>query len=94
MKRNKLALGLSLTILVAFLGGGVANATGAPANKPSNIVDPVQSPNKRQQTRHSARKEAAKRLKLVHQQQHQQELKKWAKAHQGYTGHGQAGGAI
>jgi hypothetical protein len=34
MKKNKLALGLSLTILAAFLGGGVAHATGAPFNNP------------------------------------------------------------
>ena len=34
MKKNKIALGLSLTILAAFLGGGVAHATGAPFNNP------------------------------------------------------------
>jgi hypothetical protein len=94
MKKNKLTLGLSLTILVAFLGGGIAHATAGPSNKAANIVDPIQSQHKRLQTRHSARKEAAKRLKVVHQQQHQHELQNWAKAHQGYTGHGKAGGAI
>jgi hypothetical protein len=72
MKKNKLAMGLSLTILVAFCGGGIAHAVGAASQHPMSKVDTVQTKNSRQKTPHSGRKEAAKRLKQTHlQQQHQ-----------------------
>jgi hypothetical protein len=93
MKRNKLAMGLSLAILFAFLGGGVALAKGGNATQnPANNGDPVQSHNQHNKglkSPHSARKQAAKRLKVIHQKEHQQKLHGWAKAHKGQ---GQAGG--
>jgi hypothetical protein len=96
MKRNKLAMGLSLTILVAFLGNGIALAKGGEgsSHNQTNQGDPIQTNNtynKGLKSPHSARKQAGKRLRLIHQQAHQQKLQKWAKAHHGYTGHGQAG---
>jgi hypothetical protein len=99
MKTNKLAMGLSLTILVALWGGGIAHAKGAatsPAN-PMSAGDPVQTQNphnKGLKSPHSARKEAAKRLRPAYQQEHQQKLQNWAKAHHGYTGQGQAGHSL
>jgi hypothetical protein len=73
MKKNKLAMGLSLTILVAIWGGGIAHAAGAPSQNPTGNIDPIQTKNYRQNMPLSSRKAAAKRLKLVHlqQQQHQ-----------------------
>jgi hypothetical protein len=96
MKRNKLAMGLSLTILVAFLGNGIVLAKGGVGSTHSqaNQGDPVQThnvQNKGLKSPHSARKQAGKRLKLVYQQKHQQKLQKWAKSHHGYTGQGQVG---
>lgn len=95
MKQNKLAMGLSLAILFALLGGGVALAKGGktPSQTTANNGDPVQSHNQHNKglkSPHSARKQAAKRLKVVHQQEHQQKLHDWAKAHKK---HGQVGGA-
>jgi hypothetical protein len=99
MKQKKLAMGLSLAILFAFLGGGVALAKGSvtQSQNPTSNGDPVESHNtnnKGLKSPHSARKQAAKRLKLVHQQEHQQKLQNWAKEHQGYIGHGQAGDGL
>ena len=98
MKKNKLAMGLSLTILVALYGGGVAQAVqGNHSQNPAGVSDPIASQNlhnKGIKSPHSSRKTAAKRLKVAHQQQHQQELQKRAMAHHGYTGHGKAGGSI
>lgn len=96
MKRNKLAMGLSLAILFAFLGGSVALAKGGRtlSQNPTSNGDPVQSHNthnKGLKSPHSARKQAAKRLRVLHQQKHQQKLQKWAKEHHGYTGQGQTG---
>jgi hypothetical protein len=96
MKMSKFVRGLCLTILVAFGGGNVALAK-SPAASPTNPTsngDPVQTHNKQNKglkSPHSARKAAAKRLKVEHQQEHQQKLQNWAKAHHGYTGLGQAG---
>jgi hypothetical protein len=93
MKQNKLAKGVSLAILFAFLVGGVALAKSVnSAQNPTNNGDPVQShnaSNKGLKSPHSARKQAAKRLKVIHQKEHQQKLHGWAKAHKGQ---GQAGG--
>lgn len=97
MKKNKFVLGLSLTILVSLMGGGVAYAVKATSQKPAGVSDPIvgQNPHyKGIKSPHSSRKAAAKRLKVAHQKQHQQELQKWAKTHHGYTGHGQTGDAI
>ena len=99
MKKNKLALGLCLTILVALGVGNVAHAKSA-ADSPANPIsagDPVQThnpQNKGLKSPHSARKQAAKRLRLGHQQKHQQKLQNWANAHHGYTGLGQAGNSF
>jgi hypothetical protein len=96
MKINKFVRGLCLAILVALGGGNVALAKGAAASptNPTGNGDPVQTHNthnKGLKSPHSARKKAAKRLKVVHQQEHQQKLHDWAKAHHGFTGLGQAG---
>ena len=56
-------MGLSLTILAAIWGGGIAHAAqGATSQNPISSVDPL----KRRQTSYSARKAAAKRLKQTH----------------------------
>jgi hypothetical protein len=92
-KRMSLVVGLLMTILVAFLGGEVVLAGTVP-NNPTSKGDPIQTNNKHNKglkSPHSARKQAAKRLRVGHQQQHQQKLQNWAKAHHGYTGKGQAG---
>jgi hypothetical protein len=91
MNKNKLVMGLSTIVLVASLGGGLAYAKGGASLHSVTDGDTVKTQNARQKTPHSARKEAAKRLKVDHQQQHQQKLNEEAKAHYGYTGHGQAG---
>ena len=96
MKKNNLAIGLSLTILIALGIGNVAYAKSA-STSPSNtksVVDPIQTNNtqyKGLKSPHSSRKDAAKRLKVGYQQKHQQKLQNWAKSHHGYTGQGQAG---
>ena len=96
MKQNKIAKGLLLTILVALCGGVVAQSVqGAPSQNPTGVSEPIvgQNPHyKGLKSPHSSRKAAAKRLKVAHQQQHQQELQKQAMTHHGYTGHGK--GAI
>jgi hypothetical protein len=86
MKNRNISIGLCLTILVAF-GAGNALAATSPDN-PGHAKNPQ---NKGLKTPHSSRKEAAKRLKPVYQQEHQQKLQDWANAHHGYTGQGQAG---
>ena len=98
MKKNKLAKGLSLTILIALCGGGVAQAVqGAPSQNPAGVGNPIalQNPHyKGLKSPHSSRKNAAKRLKVGYQQEHQQKLHNWVKSHQGKTRQGQAGGAV
>ena len=75
MKKNKLAKGLSLTILIALCGGGVVQAVqGAPSKNPAGVGDPIASQNphyKGIKAPHSSRKEAARRLKRTHLQQEQ-----------------------
>jgi len=66
MKANKLALRLSLTILVALWGGG-AYAKNTPSQNAMSTGDPIQTQNKRQKTLHSDRKAAAVRLKHANQ---------------------------
>ena len=96
MKKNKLAIGLSLTILIALGMGNVAYAKSAsisPSNTKS-VVDPIQTNNtqyKGLKSPHSSRKDAAKRLKVSYQQDHQQKLQNWGKSHHGNTGQGQPG---
>ena len=96
MKKNNLAIGLSLTILIAAGIGNVAYAKSA-SNSTSNtksVVDPIQTNNtqyKGLKSPHSSRKDAAKRLKVDYQQDHQQKLQNWANTHRGFTGQGQAG---
>jgi hypothetical protein len=96
MKKNKLFVtGLSLIILVALGAMNMAHAkkTADSAANPISAGDPVQThnpQNKGLKAPHSARKTAAKRLRSAYQQKHQQKLQNWAKAHQGYTGQGQA----
>jgi len=70
MKKINVAMGLSLTILVALYGGGVAQAVqGNHSQNPAGVSDPIasQNPNyKGIKSPHSSRKEAAKRLKMAH----------------------------
>ncbi len=73
MKKNKLAIGLSLTILVALYGGGVAQAV--------TPGDQIPSHNQRQKMQHSVRKDAAKRLKKLHEQAREQHLQHQIKNH-------------
>ena len=74
MKKNKLAIGLGLTILVAVGGGGLANAADSAKHAKPDVTktqdqkdkegDSAQTQNSRQETKHSQRKAAARRLKL------------------------------
>lgn len=92
MKKMITAIGLLLAILFAFWGSGSALAVGNPQAKANNR-EPVQNPTilqKGLKSPHSARKEAAKRLKIEHQQQHEQKIQNWAKKHHGYTSKNQA----
>ena len=92
MKKNKLALGLSLTILVA-LWGEVANAQCASSTNPKCSGNPpVQTQNKRQKMHLSDRQAAAMRLKGVYVKQRQQKLLNIAQTQHGYTGHCRRGG--
>ncbi|MEI7995363.1 MAG: hypothetical protein WCH01_10725 [Methylococcaceae bacterium] len=99
MKKNKLAIELSLTILIAVGMGNVAYAKSA-STSPSNtksVVDPIQTNNtqyKGLKSPNSSRKEAAKRLKVDHQQEHQQKLQNWTNTHHGFTGRGKAGNSF
>ena len=81
-----------MTILAAFLGGGVAHATGASSNNPAANAGQIQSQNKRQKMPHSQRKAAAVRLKHSYVQERENRLLTIAHAHRGYTGQGMAGG--
>jgi hypothetical protein len=67
MKRNKLATGLFMTVLVAFAVGSLAHAKGPATQNQINIGDSIQTHNQRQKTPHSARKAAAARLKGVYE---------------------------
>lgn len=92
-KRMSLAMGLSMTILVAYLGVDPALA-GVVSNSPVSKGDPILTNNKHNKglkSPHSARKLAAKHLRLGFQQKQQKKLQNWAKAHHGYTGKGQVG---
>lgn len=76
MKKHKLAMGLSLTILVAFSGSGAVHAKGAanPSKPATASVDPIQSQNKRALMPHSDRKAAATHLKVAHQNERAEEM--------------------
>jgi hypothetical protein len=95
-KRTARVTGVLLAFLVALCGVGLAQAKAkavkGATQASTNVGDPVQSHNKSNKglkSPHSARKQAAKRLKVIHQKEHQQKLHGWAKAHKGQ---GQAGG--
>ncbi len=81
MKRKIWATGMSLTVLVAMLGGNVVTAQAATtvaAPNPVALGNPVQSNNaqfKGLKSPHSSRKAAAKRLKVLHKQKMQSRLK-------------------
>jgi len=88
--------GLSMTILLTVLTGGVALAKSGGASSQNTIKNdsPALShnpSNKGLKSPHSARKQAAKRLRQAHQKDHQQKLQRWVSAHHGYTGLGEAG---
>ena len=86
MKKNKLVMGLSTIVLVASLGGGLAFAKSGAPQQSITDGDTVMTQNDRQKTPHSAKKEAAKRLKVEHQQEVQQHKNDGANAHQGQNG--------
>ena len=92
MKKNKLAMGLSLTFLIAFWGGSLALAKGVSSHTPMSDGNPIKTQNHRQKMPNSARKAAAARLRPVYQQKHQRHLNDIAHAHHGYTGHGRTRG--
>ncbi len=83
MKKNKLVMGLSLIVLVASVDGGLAHANSATPHHVITDGDTVKTLNSRQKTPHSARKEAAKRLKVEHQQEEQKHKNDGANAYQG-----------
>lgn len=64
MKKNKFSMGLSLAILVAVQGAGLAHAQSVAVTKaPMANGNPIQPNNKRQKIPHSVRKTAAVLLK-------------------------------
>ena len=82
-----IVMGLSLTILAAIWGGGIAHAAqGASSQNTISSVDPI----KKRQTSYSARKAAAKHLKLAHLKQR----KKHGGATKGKKGQNAAGASI
>lgn len=87
--KSVISIGLILPILVALVAGNVSYAAApAPAKSVANR-EPVQSNNphyKGLKTPHSSRKDAAKRLKSVHQMERQQKFQASAMAHNGQKG--------
>jgi uncharacterized membrane protein len=85
-KKSVITTGLILPILIALVAGNVSYAAAAaPAQSMANR-EPVQTRNthkKALKSAHTSRKEAAKRLRAVYQQGHQQQLQDWVKTHQG-----------
>jgi len=84
MKKSKLLKGLCLTILVAAVGGGsLAYAEKGENAAPKEMKDGDQMPshNQRQKMQLSVRKEAAKRLKNLHEQAREQHLQHEIKSH-------------
>jgi hypothetical protein len=93
MKKNQIVMGLSTIVLVASLGGGLAQAKNVDGrhHDPMTDSDVVKTQNSRQKTPHSLRKEAAKRLKTAHIQEQQQHQQDGARVHHGQ---GQAEGSL
>lgn len=99
MNKNKLVMRLSLTILIAFLGGGLAHAKSSgrlndTAKTEQSITeegDQIPSKNSRQKTPNSTRKAAALRLKAEYQQQKAVEIANDREEH--VRGQNQQGGA-
>ena len=95
MKKNKIVKGLSLISLVVFCGAGIAEPLQSTASLNSEVAgDPIASQNphyKGLKSGHSSRKEAAKRLKVNHQLQRQQEAENSVATHQGQTPSTQGG---
>jgi hypothetical protein len=89
MIKNKLVMGLSTIVLVASLGGGVAQAKSADAaaHTEGDRIETQNPQYKGLKAPHSARKEAAKRLKVDHQlrRQHEDESEGSVDARHGHT---------
>ncbi len=85
--RYKLAMKLSLTILIVFWGAELAHAQSAgTVSKTKTAMEegnPIQSQNKRQKTPNSARKAAAARLKSVHQMVRAEKMAEEVSKHRG-----------
>ena len=83
MKKSKWVKGLCLTILVAAVGGSLAYAEKGANASPKAMKDGDQIPshNQRQKMQLSVRKEAAKRLKKLHEQAREQHLQHEIKSH-------------
>jgi hypothetical protein len=83
-----------MTFLVSFFG----NETVLAKTFASAGVIKTKSGNKRtnnnQKEQHSARKQAAKRLRIAHQHKHEVKLRNWASLHNGYSGLGQVGDGL
>jgi hypothetical protein len=80
MKKNIVAMGLFLTILLALLGGSVGGAYAKDKDNerlthtPMNDGEPGQSRNQRHRTPNSTRKAAAMRLKAEFKQTKAEEI--------------------
>lgn len=77
-----------------IMANGVASSAYAAANTTQTSavnVDPTKTRNKRQLTKHSARKAAARHLRVAYQKMRQQKLDRWVNSHHGYTGSGRRG---
>ena len=84
MKKSKWVKGLCLTILVAAVGGGSLAYAEKSENSSHSALkdgDQIQSHNQRQKMQLSVRKEAAKRLKNLHEQAREQHLQHEIKSH-------------
>jgi hypothetical protein len=95
MKQNKFAMGLSLTILVALLGGSVGGAYAKDNERlthtPMNDGEPGESHNQRHRTPNSTRKAAAVRLKAEFKQTKSEQIANDREEH--VRGQDQKGGA-
>jgi hypothetical protein len=84
MNRKKLLIGISLIALSTSLGGGIAYAKKYAEKPPLPQHTLTQDPRQL----HTARKDAAKRLKVVVDQKRKERLNSIAHQQKGYSGKG------
>ncbi len=83
INKYKLAMKLSLTVLVVLWGAALAHAqgSGAVSKTPMQEGNPIQTQNQRQKIPNSDRKAAAARLKVKHQIDRAEKMDKHVREH-------------